>query len=496
MKIHKLFLLICMALIVSSMYAGGGRQEAAVGGTPRVSILLSGDNTPNAQNLVLDELGKQTNTIIDMIYVPGNDRATRLSTMVAGGTPPDIFSTDAATATEFKNAGILANLTSYLTAQKAPNVLAECGDILSLSPVNNNGIYMILSKRMGWVPQLNIRTDWLKNLGMEMPTDLESLYNVFYAFTYNDPDKNGRQDTFGLTVGVSPYAFSTVYGAYGIPKRSNIILDDGSVTTWVKHPQFLEAVTYIRRLIEDKLVEPDWATIPQMDMFGKLWNGVAGALEWECVGPTNNWMPGRYTEAVPPTFGFPVIKGPQGKHGTPKSFANYMGGYVISAKADIDAAIRIADYCKRPEGSDLLYLGVEGVMFQWTNKADGKYEYLGQYKDDIVHRAAGGFCYWDLFVPFDNAQLRTLNQQTQEGVAQAYAEGLENTANIIAVLQSRVNFGAELDQIINEMEAQLYVTNENLRTVYDRYMREWERAGGTEWEKEANDAWNAQGRKG
>ena len=135
-------------------------------------------------------------------------------------------------------------------------------------------------------------------------------------------------------------------------------------------------------------------------------------------------------------------------------------------------------------------------MYQWTDKADGKFEYLGQYNEAVIHRANGGFSYWGLFPPQNNAQLRTLNQQTQQGVALAYAEGLENTANVIAVLQTSVDFGAELDQIINEMEAQLFVTNEDLRTVYDRYMREWERAGGTAWEREVNEAWNAQGRRG
>jgi len=455
--------------------------------------------------MVLDELGKRTNTIIDMIYVPTADQTTKRSTMIAGGTPPDIFGADATTVIEFKKAGILANLTPYLTPQKAPNVLAESGNILSLSPVNKDGIYMIFSERRAYAPNLNLRTDWLRNLGMEMPTDLNSLYDVLYAFTYKDPDKNGKQDTFGLAVSMTGgYPFSTIYGAYGIPSNndyanrsfSTIILDNGTLTTWVKHPQFLDAVTYIRRLIADKLVEPDWATITQMEMFGKLWNGVAGAIEFECVGPTNNWMPGRYTERIPPTFGFPIIKGPQGKHGVLKRFASYMDGLVVSAKANVEAAIRIVDYCMSPDGSDLLYLGVEGVMYRWTDKTNGKFEYLGQYTDTATHRAAGGFCYNGLLTPFNNTGLRTLNKQTQEGVAQAYAEGLDNTANIISVLKTRTDYGADMDQIIVEMLAQLYTTTENIRTVYDRYIREWERAGGSAWEKEVNEAWIAQGRKG
>ena len=36
------------------------------------------------------------------------------------------------------------------------------------------------------------RWDWLEKLGMEVPTTIEELHDVLYAFTHNDPDGNGR----------------------------------------------------------------------------------------------------------------------------------------------------------------------------------------------------------------------------------------------------------------------------------------------------------------
>ena len=48
-----------------------------------------------------------------------------------------------------------------------------------------------------------MRTDWLKNLGMELPTDLDSLYEVYYAFTQGS-DKDGANDTFGLCANADP----------------------------------------------------------------------------------------------------------------------------------------------------------------------------------------------------------------------------------------------------------------------------------------------------
>ena len=57
-----------------------------------------------------------------------------------------------------------------------------------------------------------IRKDWLENVGMEMPTTWEDLYNVAHAFTYDDPDGNGVKDTYGLTgdgMGTLRYFFSS-----------------------------------------------------------------------------------------------------------------------------------------------------------------------------------------------------------------------------------------------------------------------------------------------
>lgn len=45
------------------------------------------------------------------------------------------------------------------------------------------------------------------------------------------------------------------------------------------------------------------------------------------------------------------------------------------------------------------------------------------------------------------------------------------------------------------MYVNLLVTEEDVKTVYDRYIAEWEKAGGLEWEKEATEQyWREQGR--
>lgn len=463
-----------------------------------LTILLYGDNTPDADNMVIRELEKRTGTKINMVYVPAGDYTTKLSTMIAAGTVPDIFwCSNLADAADYKKNGLLANVEMLLT-EKAPNVIADTKEIIHEVTVNQDGIYMVPSPAREWANNINIRTDWLDRLGMEMPNDLESFRKVMNAFTYDDPNGDGQDNTYGFTFNLSNLtkddgkAFHSIFGAYGIPRGKTIELDDGSVTSWVKHPKFLEAISYIKHLIDDGTMEPDYVTIPQMDMFGKLWTGVAGGMEWECVGPTNNWMPVRYTEDPVPTFGFPILKGPEGLSGVPAVYPELTAGWVFSASCqNLEGAARIADFCMSPEGSDLLFLGVEDVMYKWIDREKGEFEYLDQYKDNATHRAAGGFCYWVLFKPSDNAQYRTLNEQTRAGVEQAWEQGID-WAYIVTPSEVRIDCGADMDQVISEMLADLLATEENIQTVYNSYIEEWENVGGSDWEEEVTRLWKEQ----
>lgn len=44
-----------------------------------------------------------------------------------------------------------------------------------------------------------IRQDWLDNLGLKAPTNLEEFEEVIKAFTESDPDGNGKNDTYGFS---------------------------------------------------------------------------------------------------------------------------------------------------------------------------------------------------------------------------------------------------------------------------------------------------------
>ena len=76
----------------------------------------------------------------------------------------------------------------------------------------------------------------------------------------------------------------------------------------------------------------------------------------------------------------------------------------------------------------------------------------------------------------------------------AYDEMLPSV-NIIEVLESRSNYGADLDQIIKEMYAEMLTSKGDMKAIYDEYIERWNKEGGVEYEKEATAAWKAQNNK-
>ncbi|GAA0137445.1 extracellular solute-binding protein [Paenibacillus sp. YSY-4.3] len=77
-------------------------------------------------------------------------------------------------------------------------------------------------------PMMWIRVDWLETVGLSPPATLSELEEVLEAFTRQDPDGNGKDDTFGLAVSLGN-AISTwmadiswVFGMYGcLPEQWN-----------------------------------------------------------------------------------------------------------------------------------------------------------------------------------------------------------------------------------------------------------------------------------
>ena len=470
---------------------------------PTITILMAGDNTPAEDNSVLRALGEKFGCKVEIQVIPEADYAGKLNSLIASNTLPDLFQIrNSVTLKEMAEAGRLYNMAPALD-EYAPDIKAYYGDSIYKSIVNDpdTGIYALFSEAGLYVNNLGIRKDWLAKLGKEIPTNLDELYDVLNAFTYDDPDGNGQNDTYGIALSTaSSELWENLMAAFDIPIKTfdNPLcqLEDGTVTTIMKHPRFLEAIEYLRKLYQARLFDPDFTTLTLMQCFEKLWNSQVGMLGFRFVGTTNNWYPGRYTFEVPADpselFGTVYLDG----KGSIAKYARYdlANAFAINAaSANPELALAIGNYMwYTEEGQNLTYLGVEGVHYEWVDKEAGVYQRLGEFKDDVVHRADGAFAYASAGgYTKANAETRMMNKTTQDAQAAEW-EKVIDWPFIIEPLEADVEYGADLSMIFKEAFAELIVTTGDVQEVYNEYLQRWLDEGGEQYEAEATAAYAAQ----
>jgi len=465
---------------------------------PVITWLMQGDNNVAEDNEMRQALSEKLGVDLQITYVSKEDYEVKLNSLIAGETLPDIFKTSGTTAMELKEAGKLLDMAPYLP-EYGKDILAsyEEGELATLGINDADTVYGLNQKSGLYVGNFHFRKDWLAKVGKEVPTTLDELYDVLKAFTVGDPDGNGKNDTYGYTAQMTTAkTWEHIFAAYGIPYESHITLEDGTVTRYVKHPNYLRAIEYFRKLYQDGIMDPDFAAMTWVEYAEKLWNGEIGIFGFQSVGPCNNWFPGRYTfdypEKVEDLFVFAHIA--HADTGLPT------GGVKPYAKTTSYTAV-IASTCKNPEkavealnfiyyteeGQTMTYMGVEGVMFNWTDKENGKYERIGVYADDTIHRAAGAYVYntsggWTV----QNAETRTMNAYTQASQAEEMAIATDHTF-IGDALESWDEYGSSLKDLERQMLANLIVTTGDVQAEYEAFIEQWNEEGGLEFEEEATE---------
>src|SRR5690606_16251476 len=127
-----------------------------------------------------------------------------------------------------------------------------------------------------------IRQDWLDNLGLELPETTDDLYEIARAFTEDDPDGNGQDDTYGMinidwgpTIGNgSPYDAIEVWHGAG-----NLWRDEGGeLVPAFTTEEWLQALQYERDLVENGYVNPDYATLEGENWNTPFLNGEGGII--------------------------------------------------------------------------------------------------------------------------------------------------------------------------------------------------------------------------
>lgn len=189
------------------------------------------------------DLYKDYGIDLDIMYVvPGTEANDKLSQMIMSGNYPDVFNVSLEDYVDYVKQGVIADITdyydNYLSDASKDYLAYDGGDSVKRATIDGR-IYGIpqMASSTDQVSVLWIRKDWLNNLGLEMPTTAEEVAEVARAFTFEDPDGNGQDDTYGFAVNGMDITdacggIAHVMNMFGAMPRQLRFMEENGVIIW------------------------------------------------------------------------------------------------------------------------------------------------------------------------------------------------------------------------------------------------------------------------
>jgi len=255
-------------------------------GTKPLSFAVLHNNNPNypakSSWLLWKRLTELTGVTLKPIAVPLSDYEKKRSLLIgAGDAPPLIPKTYPGAETAFVSSGAILAVSEYVHLM--PNFRAKVKkwalepEIDSLR--QSDGKYYLLpglheKAKAGY--SLSLRTDVLDRLGLTLPTTWDEVYDVFKAIKEEYPGRYPFSDRWSTN---TPYPaaalFSYLGQAHGVRAGWTYLNQ-----TWDAQQEkyvftgatdaYRQVVEYLRKLVEEKLIDPESFTQTDDDAVKKL----------------------------------------------------------------------------------------------------------------------------------------------------------------------------------------------------------------------------------
>ena len=342
--------------------------------------MIAPEEMPAIQRL--DEL---TGIKTEWEVIKGADWETKLNLMFASGEYPDVIIAPQLNVDD-EEYGVTQQLLiplDDLIEQYMPNYTsrrdAEENDP-TISLVASDGktysVGELVGQNINTEAHYFINQTWLDTLGLETPTDVESLTEVLRAFKTGDPNGNGEADEVPLEMGLDAgyYGVRYVLPLFGIPCDANkwiYIDDDKKVQFAPTQDGFRKCMEWLNMCYTEGLIDPEVLSQDVNTVQTKLADGNAGFFAtWRLLamgfdeGVAKDcvfWMPdtnttncARYLEVARP------------------------GAFITATNKNVEATMRWLDAMMETETQFSLYYGEQDATdgTGWTYNENGKIDTL------------------------------------------------------------------------------------------------------------------------
>ncbi|WP_135552407.1 extracellular solute-binding protein [Paenibacillus cymbidii] len=305
--------------------AGSAKPTAAAVDTKSYAIkvynagfALDRPHIPREQDPIRQMIEKKLNIDFDLTIV-AQDAFNKLNVMIAGGSTPDLIWSNRAEAVKLYQQGVVATLDEALN--QTPKLKALYDDkwwqgMKFEGKTIGIPSYDDISGINGWW----IRNDWLKKLNLKVPTTPDELLQVLRAFTNDDPDGNGKKDTYGILVGANRGMdqLSLMFGvnpSFHDVNPPYVSLDNGKLVYDNADPRMKDALGYLNTIVKENLIDPDWVTLVDDAKFKeRIFKGKVGFTlnDWRLMEPNYTKQMQDIGGSVPEWVVIPSMKGPRG----------------------------------------------------------------------------------------------------------------------------------------------------------------------------------------
>jgi putative aldouronate transport system substrate-binding protein len=489
------------ALALAGCSAGGDASSGQGEELESLSIMAPYlvTNAPADGNEIETALEEVVDVDLDITWVPNSSYGDKVNITLAGDDLPHVMVIQGKDPGFVRNAeaGAFWDLTDYLGDY--PNLDTTFPEVQKASSVNGK-VYGIFRARDVIRQSVIIRKDWLANLGLEVPKTTEDLYEVAKAFTEGDPDGNGVADTYGIiipkwpgTIGTnSPWdAIETWYGA-----GNRWTERDGELVPNFTTEEWLDAVQFERQLVEEGLVNPDYATFDSANWNEPFLNGKGGIIL--DVHSRAGVLMSLFKEADPENFDQYVeiggnLEGPDGKvHALPTT--GYSGFLAVpKAKVRTEEQLRgvltVLDKLNSDEAGPILNNGIEGVTYELDGDLAAPVDDAPQtLKDDVLSYSQLGMNV-NGFKGYLPKQASDYEQQMYDKRKEIEAADLENAEfdpSAPYVSPTYISKGAQLDTIVADARIQYIAGQIDLAALEDAIAL-WRSSGGDDVIAEINE---------
>ncbi|MEJ8304707.1 extracellular solute-binding protein [Saccharibacillus sacchari] len=277
-------LLLCTTILLLSACGGGASSNQAASGEPydenskaNISWLNILHTASPPTDTILNKIEEKTNTDIQFSWIPDASKEERINTSLASDSLADIV-----TLTLLDNSSVRNSLKSGLFWEVEPYLndypnLAKISEDTRRSASIGGTLYGVPFQKDLARNGVTIRKDWLDKLGLETPHTTAELMEVARAFTEDDPDGNGKDDTTGFVdrSDLIYGAFKTLSSYFGTPNIWEVSAD-GKMTPEFMTQGYVDTMDYMKELYQKGYINQDFAVTAKTDQQQKFAQGRAG----------------------------------------------------------------------------------------------------------------------------------------------------------------------------------------------------------------------------